>query len=132
MNLPQQLNLVPTKKPTVRNPVTSRRQSLLRSVENQVQICERMLSGETTVVNETTGRKTPTWFWLDDSGSYFLGIKYGKTSIELAKGKFSVMRADISEVRKSLLIIKDSIQKGDFDDVLEKHSKEIRKNFNRS
>jgi len=132
MNLSQQLNLVPTKKPTVRNPVTSRRQSLLRSVENQVQVCERMLSGETTVVNETTGRKTPTWFWLDDSGSYFLGIKYGKTSIELAKGKFSVMCADISEVRKSLLIIKDSIQKGDFDDVLEKHSKEIRKNFNRS
>ena len=132
MNLSQQLNLVPTKKPTVRNPVTSRRQSLLRSVENQVQVCERMLSGETTVVNETTGRKTPTWFWLDDSGSYFLAIKYGKTSIELAKGKFSVMCAGISEVRDSLLIIKDSIQKGDFDNVLEKHSKEIRKNFNRS
>ena len=63
--------------------------------------------------------------------SYFLAIKYGKTSLELAKGKFSVVCKDITEVKNSLVVIRDAVQRGEFDDNLEKHSKEIRKNFNR-
>jgi hypothetical protein len=89
-----------------------------------------MENGETHVEG-SNGRKLPTWFWLDETGSYFLSIKYGKTSLELAKGKFSVVCKDISEVKNSLVVIKDSIQRGEFDNHLEKHSKEIRKNFNR-
>ena len=130
MNL-SQLNLAPARKPTARNPVTSRRQSLLRSIEKQIQICEEMEHGATHVVN-LHGRKQPTWFWLDETGSYFLAIKYGKTSIELAKGKFSVVCKDITEVKNSLVVIRDAVQRGEFDDNLEKHSKEIRKNFKRS
>ena len=30
-----------------------------------------------------------------------------------------------------LVVIRDAVQRGEFDDNLEKHSKEIRKNFNR-
>ena len=125
-----QLNFATAKKPTVRNPVTSRRQSLLRSVEKQIHICQEMENGEIHVEG-SNGRKLPTWFWLDETGSYFLSIKYGKTSLELAKGKFSVVCKDISEVKNSLVVIKDSIQRGEFDNHLEKHSKEIRRNFNR-
>ena len=130
MNL-SQLNLAPARKPIARNPVTSRRQSLLRSMEKQIQICEEMENGATHVYNSSTGRKQPTWFWLDETGSYFLAIKYGKTSLELAKGKFSVVCKNITEVKNSLVVIRDAVQRGEFDDNLEKHSKEIRKNFNR-
>ena len=69
------------------------------------------------------------WFWLDNGGDYFLSINYGKSPIELAKGKFSIVCENIEEVKSSLLKVKSSIQKGDFDSVLAKRSKQIRANF---
>ncbi len=131
MNL-SKLNLAPTKKPTARNAVTSRRQSILRSVEKQIYVCEQIEEGASDVYDPRTGRKQSTWFWLDDSGSYLLSIKYGKVELELAKGKYSVVCEDITDVKNSLNIVKDEIQRGEFDTALERHSKEIRKNFNRS
>ena len=129
MILVDNLNLSTNKKPTVRNPVVSRRQSLLNGIDNQIDICERILNGETSIVNENTGRQKPKWFWLDESGSYFLSIKYGKVPIDLDKNKFSIVCEDVEVVMNSLQLVRNSVQQGNFDGVLEKMSKEIRRNF---
>ena len=131
MSLVSNLNLSPNKKPTVRNPVVSRRQSLLNGIDNQIDICERMLNGETTVVNELTGRQKPKWFWLDESGTYLLSIKYGKVPIDLEKNKFSIVCLDLETVLKSLISVRETVKKGTFDNILEKMSKDIRSNFKR-
>ena len=129
MNLLKELNLTPNKKVVGRNPIVERRESVIKGIDKQLMICDSLLQGNEVVRDHQTGRKLPQWFWLDDSGSYFLSINYGKSPIELAKGKFSIVCESVESVKHSLETVKSSILKGDFDKVLEKRSKQIRSNF---
>ena len=129
MNLMKKLNLTPMKKSIGRNPIVERRESVIKGIDKQIMICESLLDGNEVVRDHQTGRKFPQWFWLDDSGSYYLSINYGKTPIELAKGKFSIVCDSVSNVKESLETVKSSVMRGDFDPILEKRSKQIRTNF---
>ena len=129
MNLMKELNLTPNKKVVGRNPIVERRESVIKGIDKQIMICDSLLQGNEVVRDHQTGRKLPQWFWLDDSGSYYLSINYGKSPIELAKGKFSIVCESVESVKHSLETVKSSILKGDFDKVLEKRSKQIRSNF---
>jgi hypothetical protein len=130
MNLMKELNLTPMKKSIGRNPIVERRESVIKGIDKQIMICESLLEGKDVVRDQYTGRKIPQWFWLDDSGSYYLSINYGKSPIELAKGKFSIVCTGLEQVKSSLETVKSSVLKGDFDTVLDKRSKVIRANFN--
>jgi len=132
MDLMKELNLTPIKKVTGRNPVTERRESVVRGIDKQIKICQGLLDGNDVVRDSETGRKVPQWFWLDDSGSYYLSINYGKSPLELAKGKFSIVCRELDEVMTSLQTVRSSILKGDFDTLLERRSKSIRSNFKSS
>jgi hypothetical protein len=128
--LNKKLNLTPNKKEVGRNVVVSRRESVVKGINNQLMICESLINdGE--VYKDFNGRKVISWFWLNEEGKYFLSINYGKKAIELSKGKFSVICESLEEVIDSLNIIKDSILNGDLDKELEKRSKLIRSNFKR-
>ena len=132
MDLMKELNLTPIKKVTGRNPITERRESVVRGIDKQIKICRGLLDGDDVVRDSETGRKVPQWFWLDDSGSYYLSINYGKSPLELAKGKFSIVCRELDEVMSSLQTVRSAILKGDFDSTLEKRSKSIRSNFKSS
>lgn len=129
MDLMKELNLTPMKRTVGRNPITERRESVIKGIDKQIMVCEGLLEGKDVVRDQYTGRKIPQWFWLDDSGSYYLSINYGKSPIELAKGKFSIVCTGLEEVKSSLETVKSSVLKGDFDTVLDKRSKTIRANF---
>lgn len=129
MNLMKELNLTPVKKSIGRNPIVERRESVIKGIDKQIMICESLLDGNQFVRDHQNGRKVPQWFWLDDSGSYYLSINYGKTPIELAKGKFSIVCDSVSNVKESLETVKSSVMRGDFDPILEKRSKQICSNF---
>ena len=130
MDLMKELNLTPMKRTVGRNPITERRESVIKGIDKQIMVCEGLLEGKDVVRDQYTGRKIPQWFWLDDSGSYYLSINYGKSPIELAKGKFSIVCTGLEQVKSSLETVKSSVLKGDFDTVLDKRSKTIRANFN--
>ena len=129
MDLMKELNLTPMKRTIGRNPITERRESVIKGIDKQIMVCEGLLEGKDVVRDQYTGRKIPQWFWLDDSGSYYLSINYGKSPIELAKGKFSIVCTELEQVKSSLETVKSSVLKGDFDAVLETRSKVIRSNF---
>lgn len=129
MDLMRELNLTPMKRTVGRNPITERRESVIKGIDKQIMVCEGLLQGKDVVRDQYTGRKIPQWFWLDDSGSYYLSINYGKSPIELAKGKFSIVCTGLEQVKGSLETVKSSVLKGDFDTVLDKRSKLIRSNF---
>lgn len=129
MDLMKELNLTPMKRTVGRNPITERRESVIKGIDKQIMVCEGLLEGKDVVRDQYTGRKIPQWFWLDDSGSYYLSINYGKSPIELAKGKFSIVCTGLEQVKSSLETVKSSVLKGDFDTVLDKRSKLIRSNF---
>ena len=129
MDLMKELNLTPMKRTVGRNPITERRESVIKGIDKQIMVCEGLLDGKDVVRDQYTGRKIPQWFWLDDSGSYYLSINYGKSPIELVKGKFSIVCTGLEQVKSSLETVKSSVLKGDFDTVLDKRSKVIRSNF---
>lgn len=124
----KKLNLTPNKKEVGRNSVVSRRESVVKGINNQLLICESLMNdGEE--YRDFNGRKVISWFWMNEEGKYFLSINYGKKPLELSKGKFSVICESLEEVKDSLNIIKDSILNGDLDKELLKRSKLIRSNF---
>ena len=129
MKLLKELNLTPVKKTVGRNPIVQRRESLIKGIDKQLSICESLISDNEFARDHHTGRKIPSWFWLDDSGQYYLSINYGKQPMELSKGKFSIVCDSIENVQSSLSIVRESVQLGDFDKQLEKRSKVIRSNF---
>ena len=129
MKLLIELNLTPVKKTVGRNPIVQRRESLIKGIDKQLSICESLISDNEFARDHHTGRKIPSWFWLDDSGQYYLSINYGKQPLELSKGKFSIICDSIENVQSSLNVVRESVQKGDFDKQLEKRSKVIRSNF---
>ena len=101
----KKLNLTPNKKEVGRNSVVSRRESVIKGINQQLLICDSLISdGE--FYRDFNGRKVISWFWLNEEGKYFLSINYGKKAIELSKGKFSVICESIEEVKDSLNIIK--------------------------
>ena len=129
MDLMKELNLTPMKRTVGRNPITERRESVIKGIDKQIMVCEGLLDGKDVVRDQYTGRKIPQWFWLDDSGSYYLSINYGKSPIELAKGKFSIICKGLDDVKNSLETVRSTILKGDFDEVLQERSRAIRGNF---
>ncbi len=129
MKLLKELNLTPVKKTVGRNPIVQRRESLIKGIDKQLSICESLISDNEFARDHHTGRKIPSWFWLDDSGQYYLSINYGKQPLELSKGKFSIICDSIENVQSSLNLVRESVQMGDFDKQLEKRSKVIRSNF---
>lgn len=129
MKLLKELNLTPVKKTVGRNPIVQRRESLIKGIDKQLSICESLISDNEFARDHHSGRKIPSWFWLDDSGQYYLSINYGKQPLELSKGKFSIICDSIENVQSSLNVVRESVQKGDFDKQLEKRSKVIRSNF---
>ena len=129
MKLLKELNLTPVKKTVGRNPIVQRRESLIKGIDKQLSICESLLTDNEFARDHHCGRKIPSWFWLDDSGQYYLSINYGKQPMELSKGKFSIICESIESVQSSLNLVKESVQMGDFDKQLEKRSKVIRSNF---
>ena len=129
MDLLKELNLAPVKKSTGRNPIVSRRQSLIKGIDKQLSITNSMISSNDFARDHQTGRKFPCWFWMDDSGKYYLSINYGKQPLELSRGKYSVICESVEDIQRSLEVIKMSVQKGDLDSQLEKRSRIIRDGF---
>ena len=66
---------------------------------------------------------------MDDAGSYFLPIKYGRQQIELKKGISSMLCKNIPEVDSVLQTVRQMVLNGDFDDQLAKAALRIRKRF---
>jgi len=99
-----------------------RRQKLVRRIDQQIGYVRQMIEGN---------QPRAAWVWMDEAGTYFLPIKYGRQPIELKKGMFSVQCADLDHVESALCTIRAMVLQGDFDDQLTKASADIRQKFGR-
>ena len=116
----QALALVPVSKPKEINPVVQRRNRLIKAIRRQKSLVDAYKAGESA---------KRTWFWINEDGKIFLQIKYGKTAIELAKGKFSIQCSSLDDVISNISIVETLVAKGEFDVILSNISKEIRSKF---
>lgn len=116
-------NLTPNRKPKTNNPITFRRDKLIRNINKQLQNIQDIQLGKKTSNN---------WFWINENNKFHLSIKYGKSEIELDKNKFSIVCNNLKDIETSLTKIKELTYSGYFDLILTEMSKDIRKNFKRS
>jgi hypothetical protein len=125
------LNLVSTVKPSSKNIVVIRRQRLVTAIGRQISLLN-VMDGSPDSAVESSGRKTPPWYWMDEQGNYFVSIKYGKKPIEIAKGKFSIQCKSHDDIKNALDLVKENVVRGEFDLQLTEIAKSIRSNFNKS
>lgn len=120
MKIEQSLKLVSITKPEEQNPTVHRREKLIAAINRQLDLLDRYRVGE---------KVRGLWWWIDESGTVFLPIKYGKTVLELSKGKFSIECSSIEEVEDTLEKVKDMSRRGMFDEVLKTTSDVLRLKF---
>jgi hypothetical protein len=115
-----ELKFVAAKRPEKANATVLRRQKLVRRIDQQVGHIRQMIEGHEV---------RAAWAWMDEAGSYFLPIKYGRHSLELKKGMFAVQCPDLDHAEAALCTIRGMVLNGDFDDQLVKVSADIRNRF---
>ena len=115
-----ELKFVSATKPGPVSAAVKRRQRLVQRIDQQIGYCDIMKSGQLP---------RAAWAWMDEAGSYFVPIKYGRQQVELKKGMFSIQCGDIAEVEEALKTVRGMVLGGQFDDQLAKASTEIRKRF---
>lgn len=115
-----ELKFVAAKKPEAVNTTVLRRQRLVRRIDQQVSLISAAKDG---MLPRTS------WVWMDDKGSYFLPIKYGRNPIELKKGMFAIQCDSIDHAAEVFTAMRASVLTGDLDEQLSKASVEIRAKF---
>lgn len=115
-----ELKFVAATKPGPVSDVVKRRQRLVQRINQQIGLCDVMKSGQLP---------RAAWAWMDDAGSYFLPIKYGRQQIELKKGLFSILCKDVAEIEGALGEVREMVLAGKFDNQLADASTKIRKRF---
>ena len=61
-----------------KNPIPEIRESFMKGIDKQIMIYEGSLEGKDVLSDQHTCLKVLQWFWMDDSGSYYLSNIYGK------------------------------------------------------
>jgi hypothetical protein len=126
MSIGTELKLVSELKPNGGSEIVRRRQRVVKSINTQISQINDELEGR-----EGFGRKRPSWHWLDEKGTYYVALRYGKQPVELSKGKYAVQCVDLAGVIESLEILKTYVSKGEYDERLASMAKSMRSNFKR-
>jgi hypothetical protein len=128
MSLDKSLSLVSATKPTLVDRKLSRRSRMSSRIQTQIEILEKIKSGETITREQ---RRLPKWWWMEN-GTYFLSIFYTRKPIELAKGKWSIHCKNIDAIIEALRTVSKSINEGEFDGTMEGMAVKVRQNFKKS
>lgn len=110
-------------RPSKVKPEIQRREKLVNRLDQQIVYVRQMIDGD---------RPRATWVWMDENGTYFLAIKYGKQTLELKKGMASIECENLDEAEHALCEVRAMALAGDLDNQLENASMTIRKKFIKS
>lgn len=115
-----ELKFVTATRPSKPSVTVQRRQKLVRRIDQQIGYVRQMIDGQAS---------RATWAWMDEAGSYFLQIKYGRQPLELKKGMFAIQCPDLDHAEAALSTIRAMVLQGEFDGQLDKVSTDIRSRF---
>jgi hypothetical protein len=115
-----ELKFVSNQKPGKVDVTTLRCQKLVRRIDQQIGLVRSVIEG-----HDPRG----SWFWMDETGIYFVPIKYGHHTLELKKGMFSIQCKDLDHVEAALFTLRAMVLQGDFDAQLQKVSLDIKRGF---
>jgi endonuclease/exonuclease/phosphatase (EEP) superfamily protein YafD len=117
-----ELKFVSITRPDKPNAAVLRRQKLVRRIDQQIGHVRQMIGGQ---------NPRAAWAWMDEAGTFFLPIKYGRHSLELKKGMFAIECPDLDHTEAALCTVRAMVLQGEFDSQLAKISADIRRRFNK-
>ncbi|MEI6896575.1 MAG: DUF6641 family protein [Psychromonas sp.] len=112
--------------------IEKRQQKLISKLDEQQEMAKCLLEGVEftaykfkSITDPETGAKSKVkvpkrirpWFY-ECKGSYFLEIKYGSKSLELAKGKTAITVGEKEKIPTILAIVSESVLAGELDSQL--------------
>ena len=92
-----ELKFATTARPNKASADAQRRQKLVRRIDQQIGYVRQIIDGK---------QPRAAWAWMDEAGTYFLPIKYGRQPLELKKGMFSIQCADLDHVEAALCTVR--------------------------
>ena len=139
------LKLVTAARVHVTNPVSIRREKLLKKLADQYLLVQARQAGRNYIATrlknvtdaETGERKTievpkkvREWFWMNEAGKYMLQIKYGQNVLALnAKNATAIEVGNIDELASVLKSLQTAVAEGELDKAIEAASGKVRDGF---
>ncbi len=120
------------------------RARLVEGLQEQIAAAEAMIKGEPyrryrdrLIANPETGEKElksmpvcfRPWYWKDERGQFFVGLRYSNRWLELKPGKSAVEVGAVEELPKVLAKLLEAVNAGELDAVLTKAAEERRAQF---
>ncbi len=98
---------------------------------------QRLIEGLTKqaaeVVRFAEGRWSPRmWFWGDESGKFYLEVRYAKKPLPISDGKSAILCQSLDDVAAKIDQLKAIIKAGGLDPQIEAASGAIRSRFKKS
>jgi hypothetical protein len=95
---------------------------------------QRLIEGLTKqsaeVARFAAGHWSPRmWFWGDDSGKFYLELRYAKKPLIISDGKSAILCQSLDDVAAKIDQLKTMINAGELDDQIENASAAIRNRF---
>ncbi|MCC8978662.1 hypothetical protein [Bradyrhizobium acaciae] len=113
------ISLVSVQKPTANTPILQRRNKFTASIEQQITKVALFREGK---------RISREAFWVEN-GAIFYALRYGKTPLELEKGKATLKASSWDDLIEQLDQIKTIAVAGGLDEALSVCANAVRSNF---
>ena len=72
------------------------------------------------------------WFWGDESGKFYLEVRYAKKPLSISDGKSAILCQSLEDVSTKIDQLKTMVRSGDLDQQIETASEAIRGRFKKS
>lgn len=102
------------------NSLANKRQRLLDGLSKQNAEIEGFASGHWS---------PRMWFWADDSGKYYLEVRYAKKPLPISEGKSAILCQSLEDVAEKIEQLKAMVRAGELDPQIEAASEAIRTRF---
>lgn len=138
------LKLTNVKRPQRVSDEQQRRTKLVRRLQEQRELARACAAGQRFapektrwVRDDTTGERTQVvvgkrvkqWWFDAEDGRLALSIRYGSTVLELARGKFSIDVADITQMEDTIDVVSAAVAAGELDAQIASAAQSLRKGF---
>ena len=105
------------------NSLANKRQRLLNGLLKQTSELQRFAAGHWS---------PRMWFWGDDSGKFYLELRYAKKPLIINDGKSAILCQSLDDVAAKIEQLKAMISSGELDQQIENASAAIRNRFTAS
>ncbi len=144
MSVLSSLKLVVAKRPQQMPQIQVRRNKLVGKIHHQIKLAEALSAGTSysptrlrSIRDRHTGEvktlempmRVRQWWFVTDSGSVALTIKYGSKVLEISKGKNAIEVTDGAQLLKALNHVKDAVIAGELDTQIESAANTVKARF---